>query len=93
MYADDLVLLACSINALQKMINICVSVASELDIMFNVKKSAVIRIGKAYNHKCLPGLLNGYSINFVSKVKYLGSYICAGRRFKISLDEHKAAFY
>ena len=38
MYADDLLLLSASLTTLQRMINICASVAGHLDIIFNVKK-------------------------------------------------------
>ena len=46
MYADDLILLAPSINELQTMINISCSVLKDINLKINVRKSPCIRIGK-----------------------------------------------
>ena len=51
MYADDLLLLSASLTTLQRMINICASVAGHLDIILNVKKSMVVRVGNAITAK------------------------------------------
>ena len=45
MYADDLLLLALSIEDLQNMINICKSELDWLDLKINSNKSSCIRIG------------------------------------------------
>ena len=54
MYADDihLVLIAASLTTLQKMIDVVVDEARNIDMTFNASKSAVIRIGKNYKHPC-----------------------------------------
>jgi len=56
MYADDLVILAASLTMLQIMIDFCDfcdSIATnELNMSFNVKKSAIVRIGHAFRHLC-----------------------------------------
>ena len=59
MYADDIVLIAASLTMLQKMIDIVVDEARNIDMTFNASKSAVIRIGKNYKHPCAPLQLAG----------------------------------
>ena len=53
MYADDIVLIAASLTMLQKMIDVVVDEARNIDMTFNASKSAVIRIGKNYKHLVL----------------------------------------
>ena len=54
MSADDLILMSSSLSVLQKQCyNACVSEAtSELDMSFNAKKSAIIRVGRRYINEC-----------------------------------------
>ena len=46
--------IAASLTMLQKMIDIVVDEARNIDMTFNASKSAVIRIGKNYKHSCAP---------------------------------------
>ena len=52
MYADDLVLLSPSVNTMQTMVEVCLEEATALDTIFNVSKSAIIRIGSVYRPVC-----------------------------------------
>lgn len=52
LYADDILLITHSVACLQSMLNICGSMAKEIDLKFNVLKSAILRIGKRFNVKC-----------------------------------------
>jgi len=45
---------------LQTMIDLCDSIAkNELNMSFNVKKSAIVRIGPAFRHRCASVSVNG----------------------------------
>ena len=93
MYADDLLLLSASLTTLQRMINICASVAGHLDIVFNVKKSMVVRVGHACKHICTNIELDGRPIPFVDIARYLGVFLASGRRFKIRVNAPIIKFY
>ena len=93
MYADDLMLLSASLSSLQRMLNICLTAASYLDIAFNVKKSMIIRIGQAFRHVCDNVTLHGLDLPFVEEAKYLGVYIVTGKRFRVKLSEPISKFF
>jgi hypothetical protein len=93
MYADDLVLLSASVVMLQKMIDLCVHEVNGLEMTFNVSKSAVVRIGPAYNNKCVSLKLCNDRLQYVNSVKYLGAVICSAKSFKLSYVEPKESFY
>jgi len=50
-YADDIILLSHSVNAMQAMLKICEQFALDLDVKFNSSKSMVMRIGERFNVK------------------------------------------
>ena len=52
MYADDIVLLAPSISALQELLHICEAELVCLDMALNASKSMGIRIGPRHKHNC-----------------------------------------
>jgi len=93
MYADDLLLISVTVTDLRKMLQICEDELQSIDMLFNVKKSAWLRFGTGYNNFVCPVMLNGQPLPLVSEVKYLGVVICAGRRFKISLNLVRMKFY
>ena len=93
MYADDIVLIAASLTMLQKMIDIVVDEARNIDMTFNASKSAVIRIGKNYKHLCAPLQLAGESLCYSVKAKYLGMSIVSAVEFRISICEAKRKFF
>lgn len=94
MYADDIILLSSSLTMLQQMINLCVKLANhDLDMVFNAKKSSVIRIGKTWKQHCVSLVCNNDYIPFVESVKYLGFFISCGKSFKIDVEKNKAVFY
>jgi hypothetical protein len=93
MYADDLVLLACSLATLQAMINICSNEVEYLDMRFNVLKSSVIRIGKRFKHNCVPLTVCNDSLQFVNEIKYLGVFIPTGIHFSFNINKLKTKFY
>ena len=52
LYADDIILLAPSITALQQLLQVCEQELQWLDMSINVKKSACMRVGPRFNAKC-----------------------------------------
>ena len=63
---------------------------------FNVKKSAVVRVGPALCFQtplcmCQPNL-KGCAIDYVEAVRYLGVHIRCGKYFRLSTKESKRAF-
>ena len=51
-YADDILLLAPSVSALQSLLNVCEQGLLQLDMAVNVRKSSCTRIGARFNAKC-----------------------------------------
>ncbi len=74
-YADDIVLLAPSLSALQFMITMCESYAQDYHIMFNPKKSKLMCFN--VKHTDIQIQLCGQTINIVDNETYLGNYIGA----------------
>ena len=78
MYADDIALLAISVRGLQKLIDMCTSYGLKFDIKFNPGKTKLLIFrSKKFNDIIFPHIyMNGDLINEVSKVKYLGHWMC-----------------
>jgi len=93
LYADDILLLSQSVMCMQSMLDICRNVAKNLDLNFNVRKSAVIRIGTRFKLKCCDLLLDGQVIPYVNEVKYLGVVLRSGFVFSRSFIGAKIKFY
>src|SRR3989442_4236258 len=72
LYADDILLLSQSVTCIQSMLDICSDVARNLDLLFNDKKSCIMRIEKRCNVKCCDLNLDGKIIAAVEEIKYLG---------------------
>jgi len=53
MYADDIVLLAPSISALQHLLDVCESELQYLDMSINVNKSVCTRVGSRHARTAL----------------------------------------
>ena len=80
LYADDIVLLFHSLNAICQMLRICDEFAIDFDMKFNSSKSVVMRIGECYKVKCEPLILAGQELQFVQSLKYLGVHVLAARK-------------
>ena len=72
-YADDIVLLAPSLDALRHMIGICGDYAQEFHILFNPLKSKLMYYNVFHNN--LHVKLCNHDVHIVSKEIYLGNYI------------------
>jgi len=92
-YADDIMLLSHTANAMRCMLAICDQFAAEFDLKFNNTKSVAMRIGKRYSVQCAPFSLSGGELKCVNELKYLGVYLVAAKCFKTSLNHLKVKFY
>ena len=93
MYADDLVLLSASVFDLQNMIDICNSVANDLSIVFNIKKSKCISIGPISNLLPAPILIDATPLEWSQNITYLGINILSDKVFKINLEDIRRKFF
>ena len=76
------------------MIYVCISEAtSVLDMSFNAKKSAIIRVGRGFKNECKAVKLCGTDIPYGSSTRYLGEFLCAAIQFQMSITQAKASFY
>ena len=93
LHCEDSVILAAS-HVIQAVIDLCACIAeNELNMSFNVKKSAVVRTGHAFRHLCACVNLKGCAIDYVETVRYVGVHIRCGKYFRLSTKESKGAFY
>ena len=71
MYADDLLLISITLQDLRKMLNIVCTELSWLDMVLNVKKSGLMRIGQRFNADVSPVLVCGAMLPVVKKISYI----------------------
>ncbi len=94
MYADDIILLAPTIHSLQRLVEICETELSCIDMTVNAKKSSCIRFGPRFNVPCENLVTaDGHEISWVTSCRYLGVYFSAARKFTCSFDKNKIKFY
>jgi exonuclease III len=94
LYADDVILLAPSVHALQLLFNICEKHLNDLDMTINPQKSACLRFGPRHKHACASVTsVSGKAINWVPSARYLGVYFESSFKCKCVFDANKAGFY
>jgi hypothetical protein len=94
LYADDVLLLSSSCVELQKMLDVCFNVGTEIGIKLNAKKSMTLCIGPRHNTLNLACMyIGGICMDWVSKLKYLGVTILSNSVFKIDLTDTKRKFF
>jgi hypothetical protein len=72
LYADDIILLAPSVTALQQLLYICETELNWLDMAINAKKSACMRIGPQHSAECACiTTLDGRDLQWVNSLRYL----------------------
>jgi hypothetical protein len=81
-YADDIVLLTPTANAMRHMLKQCDSFAADFNLIFNAKKSKCIFIqakrSRRMNIGPMPGfMINGQPVEFVDQWPHLGHVIAA----------------
>lgn len=94
LYADDILLIAPSVNELQRQFLRCESELIWLDMSINVKKSCCIRIGPRCDFKGVTvSTVSGQNLPWVEEIRYLGIFIIQSRQFKCSFSHAKQSFY
>ena len=94
-FADDIVLLAPTRSALQRMINSCHSYCNQYGLAFNAKKSKVMVFSRAaFDKEAIKPLnINGIPIDCVDQIKYLGTTITSNPSLSFSHEEDLRSFY
>jgi len=92
MYADDLILISSSVCALQKMIDTCLSCATELCLNFNVKKSQCIQIGPRHINVAKMYLYD-MPVEWTETMNYLGLVIKSAKCFTVDTGSVKRKFF
>ena len=94
LYADDILLLAPSVNALQLLLHTCEIGLRKLDFYINSAKSVCIRIGRRFcNSRRNLITIDGHHLIWADSIRYLGVYILYARSFQCSFDVAKRKFY
>jgi len=70
-YADDIILLSASVAHLQMMLDICYVRGTEIDIMFNAKKSSLFVVGRACDVLIDTLTIGRDTINWNKSMKHL----------------------
>ena len=92
-YADDILLIARSVIALQEVFDVVQDELGIINLELNVDKCAFMRIGPRFDNVCAKIVAsNGSCIPRVKEIRYLGIYIIAARAFRCSIDHHRRAF-
>jgi len=93
-YADDILLIAVTLSALESLLRASESELQFLDMSINVKKSSCIRIGHRRNVTCASTTTHhGQPLHWVSALRHLGVFIVSSRSFKCSLVYARRSFY
>lgn len=94
LYADDIILLAPSVTALQQLLRICERELDWLDMAINARKSACLRIGPRHNAECeCITTIDGRELQWVNSLRYLGVYLVNSNAFACNFDSSKRSFY
>ena len=94
LYADDILLLAPSVNALQLLLSTCELELRKLDLFINSAKSVCLRIGPRRSNNCQNLVtIDGNNLNWESCIRYLGVYIESAGHFRCSHEVAKKKFY
>jgi len=92
LYADDVILLAPSLHALQMLVNICDCELNFLDMAINPRKSSCMRFGPRHKSVCA-NVSVGFCISWTTLSRYLGVYLEGSVKFKCFFAKNKAGFY
>ena len=93
LFADDLVLIAPTRAALQRLIDTCGKYCTDYCLQLNPKKSKVMFFGKKYGMPPACVEIMGSPIDFVDEWKYLGTTIKSGCAFSFSARPDISGFF
>ena len=92
-YADDIMLIARSVHALQELFDVVQRELNWLNLELNYAKCCALRIGHRFDKPCAClKTTDGYSIVWVNVVRYLGIFLLKSRKFECSTDNCKRSF-
>ena len=91
LYADDMALLAPSLNGLQQLLSATEEYCEKWDILLNAKKTKNMSFGK--KHQLAKLQLDGRDIEWVESWPYLGVTIQSHTTFNCGIDEKVKSFY
>ena len=84
-YADDVTLLAPTVDALKSMLQMCETFGREFDISYNPRKTVCIQFKRKGANNATPNVsLNGTQLQWQNTVKHLGSFVSQNMR-----EEHE----
>lgn len=94
LYADDILLIAPSVTALQTLLSVCEQELDSIDMCLNVAKSVCIRFGPRFDVVCSNLVsISGTMLKWSKSCRYLGAYFISGRLFRCCFDNAKARFF
>ena len=94
LYADDILLLAPSVEGLQKLFTLCENELHDLGLSLNTRKTVCMRIGQRYKTSCCNIVTCcGKKLDWVTELRYLGIYIASAANFKGLFDNAKKSLY
>ena len=81
-YADDILILAPSVTALQRLLLLVETELYSLGMSLNVTKSVCMRIGPCYQDRCANIVTSsGRVLEWVQEIRYLGVYVASFCKF------------
>ena len=89
-----IILMAPSVEGLQRLLTVCEDELITLDMKINIKKSVCIRFGARYDYDSANlHLCSGDLLKWTVSCRYLGIYLASARPLKCSFDVARAKFY
>ena len=93
MYADDMLLLSASVEGLQKMLNLCSAICSDMELEFNAKKCVCSSVGPANKNSISNMRLSDNDLDWSNSFKYLGTTFLTGKKLTVNVNIIKQKFY
>jgi hypothetical protein len=92
-YADDIILLAISVQHLQTLVNLCRDFLERNDLSLNSAKCKCLRIGLRNRMFCKCIRLGMTDLEWVEEIKYLGVFIERAKVFRCNYSENRKKFF
>ena len=94
-YADDVGLLAPSIQALQKLLSVCEDFARDYNVLCNANKTRCMRVGSNGEPHTRVVTLNGATVMWKQRINHLGNIITSDLSdiYNVVLNIRKACLY
>ena len=94
LYADDILLIAPTVTALQVLLDACEDELQHLGMRINVQKSTCIRFGLRCDVTCECLISSqGGLLHWTKQCRYLGVYFVSNRVFRSSFSQMRSNFY